>query len=134
MKKTGILNSDISYIVANMGHLDRLCIGDAGLPVPPGSDKVDLALAEGIPSFLDTLKVVLTELEVQEVILAEEMLTAGEESKKLFKQIKKMVGKVPINFFGHEQFKDQLYDCKAVIRTGEFTPYANIILVSGVVF
>lgn len=134
MKKKGILNSDISHIVSTMGHLDRLCIADAGLPIPPGSDRVDLALAEGIPSFIETLKVILLELEIQEVILAEEILTASDESKKLYKQIKKAVGKVPINFFNHEQFKDQLYDCRAVIRTGEFTPYANIMLVSGVVF
>ncbi len=134
MKKNGILNSDISHIVATMGHLDRLCIADAGLPIPQSSDRVDLALTKGIPSFIDTLKVVLQELEIQEVILAEEILTSGEESEKLYKQIKKVVGKVPINFFGHEQFKDQLYDCRAVVRTGEFTPYANIILVSGVVF
>lgn len=134
MKKTGILNSDISQIVATMGHLDRLCIADAGLPIPQGSDRVDLALAKGIPSFLDTLKVILEELEIQEVIMAEEIITASPESEKLYKQIKKVVGKVPINFYSHEQFKDQLYDCRAIVRTGEFTPYANIILVSGVVF
>lgn len=134
MKKSGILNSEISYIVSTMGHMDRLCIGDAGLPIPAGADRVDLALKEGIPSFLDTLKVVLKELAIEEVILAEEIKSASDSSRDLYKQIKKVVGKTKVSFYSHEQFKDQLYDCRAVVRTGEFTPYANIILVSGVVF
>lgn len=134
MKKTGILNCEISEVVASMGHQDKLCICDAGLPIPPGTDRIDLALAEGIPGFIQTLKVVLKELEVEAIVLAKEIKSASSGSKKLHKEIRKIAGDIPLSYYSHEQFKDHLYDCRAVIRTGEFTPYANIMLVSGVVF
>lgn len=34
MKKSGILNSEVASVVAGMGHMDWLSIGDAGMPVP----------------------------------------------------------------------------------------------------
>lgn len=34
MKKTILLQSDLSYIIATLGHLDMLVIADAGLPIP----------------------------------------------------------------------------------------------------
>ena len=73
MKKVGILNSDISRIVADMGHMDWLGIGDAGTPVPKETEKIDLAVHAGLPSFIDVLNEVLKELEVQKIYLAEEL-------------------------------------------------------------
>lgn len=52
----------------------------------------------------------------------------------MFESIKKEVGEVKITFISHEELKEELKKCKAVIRTGEQTPYANVILRSGVVF
>jgi D-ribose pyranase len=34
----------------------------------------------------------------------------------------------------HESFKELTREAVAIVRTGEFTPYANVILVAGVVF
>ena len=131
MKKTGLLNSEISSVISKMGHTDGLAIGDCGLPIPEETQRIDLALIKGIPSFIDTLKVVLKELQVEEVELAKETVDV---SPALFEEIKKEIGDVKITFITHEELKDKLKECKAVIRTGEQTPYANIILRSGVVF
>lgn len=131
MKKTGLLNSEISSVISKMGHTDGLAIGDCGLPIPEETKRIDLALIKDIPSFIATLKVVLTELQVEEVELAKE---TADVSPALFEEIKKEIGNVKITFMTHEEFKDKLKECKAVIRTGEQTPYANIILRSGVVF
>lgn len=73
MKKTMLLNSAVSFVIAKMGHMDMLTIGDAGLPVPEGTERIDLALKPGIPPFLDTLEAILTELKVQKVTVAAEM-------------------------------------------------------------
>ena len=44
-------------------------------------------------------------------------------------------GFVPeIEFVSHSELKKMTEDCKAVIRTGETTPYSNIILQSGCIF
>ena len=134
MKKIGVLNSGISRVIADMGHQDQLVIADAGLPIPMETEKIDLALTEGVPGFLQTLQAVLTELQVEEVIVAEEIQTATHSSKAMFEEIKRSIGDILVNFVTHEDFKDLLPSSRAVVRTGEFTPYANIILISGVTF
>jgi D-ribose pyranase len=131
VKKIGILNQPISSVIAGLGHTDTLVIADAGLPIPPETQRVDLALTEGIPSFLDTLRVVLTEMEVERAIIAEEML---DSSPQVYEAITEMLGDVPIETVTHLIFKEQTRSARAVIRTGEFTPYANVILAAGVVF
>ena len=47
MKKTKVINSDISRVIAQMGHFDKLSIGDAGMPVPRTTEKIDLAVTNG---------------------------------------------------------------------------------------
>lgn len=131
MKKIGILNGEISAVVSRMGHKDLIAIGDCGLPIPDNTKRIDIALSKDIPSFIDTLKNVLLELQVEEVILAAE---TEENNPKIFKEIKKQIKNVKFTFISHEELKIMLNDCKAVIRTGEQTPYANIILRSGVIF
>jgi D-ribose pyranase len=56
MKKHGILNSDISRVLGYMGHTDTICVADCGLPIPDETERIDLALREGLPSFMDILK------------------------------------------------------------------------------
>ncbi|MBV7273290.1 D-ribose pyranase [Clostridiaceae bacterium UIB06] len=131
MKKTGLLNSEISAIISQMGHTESMAIGDCGLPIPKETKRIDLALIKDIPTFIGTLKAVLTELQIEEVELAKETM---EVSPDLYEEIKKEIGNVKITLITHEELKCKLKECKAVIRTGEQTPYANIILKSGVVF
>jgi D-ribose pyranase len=131
VKKIGILNQPISAVIAGLGHMDTLVIADAGLPIPPETQRIDLALTEGIPTFLDTLRVVLTEIQVERAIVAEEML---EVSPHVYEATKELLGDVPVETMPHLMFKEQTRSARAVVRTGEFTPYANVILVSGVVF
>ena len=131
MKKIGILNQPISSVIAGLGHMDTLVVADAGLPSPQETQRIDLALVEGIPGFLDTLRAVLTEMEAERAIIAEEML---ETSPGVYEAIKELLCDVPIETVPHSVFKERTRSARAVIRTGEFTPYANIILVAGVVF
>lgn len=131
MRKTALLNSNLSSVISKMGHTDMIAIGDCGLPIPNETERIDLALINGVPTFIETLNVTLMELEIEEVIIAKE---TEEISPKLFEEIKKIIGDVKITFVSHEELKLNLKECKAVVRTGEQTPYANIILKSGVVF
>lgn len=131
MKKTSVINSDISRVISQMGHFDTLAIGDAGMPVPKGVEKIDLAVTKGIPSFLTVLENVLSELEVQKIYLAEEI---KEKNPNVLEGIKKLLPETEIAFIPHEQMKKNLNQTHGFIRTGEMTPYANIILESNVVF
>ncbi len=131
MKKTKILNSELSAVIALMGHTDTIAIGDAGLPIPESSKRIDLAVRRNIPSFLEVLETVLYELEVEEVTIASEII---ESNPALYKKINELFSSVKINLVPHLEFKEMTKNCKAVVRTGECMPYANIILHSGVAF
>ncbi|MGD9092590.1 MAG: D-ribose pyranase [Anaerolineales bacterium] len=131
MKKIGTLNQPLSQVIAGMGHTDTLVIADAGLPIPPETCRIDLALTEGVPRFLDTLSVILLEMKVEKAIVAKEMV---EVSPHIFEALKEILADVTIEMVSHASFKEQIRSARAVVRTGEFTPYANIILSSGVVF
>lgn len=131
MKKSKVINSDISRVISQMGHFDKLSIGDAGMPVPKDTEKIDLAVDNGIPSFMDVLNNVLEELEVQKIYLAEEI---KEQNPIVLAEIEKCLPEVHIEFIPHSDMKQGLNNCHAFIRTGEMTPYANILLESGVVF
>lgn len=131
MKKTGIINSEISAVVANMGHMDWLSIGDAGMPVPFGTKKIDLALDKELPSFIDVLKNVLKEMKVQKIYLADEI---KDQNPDQLAAIKELLTDVEVAFVPHSQLKKDLAKTHAFIRTGEMTPYSNIILESGVTF
>ena len=131
MKKTTLLHSDLSYIIATLGHLDTLVIADAGLPIPSATERIDLALTEGVPGAAQTLKVVLDEMKVEKVIFAEEV---KDRNPKFLEDVQGLLPDVPFDFISHSEFKTRTVDARAVVRTGEFSPYANVILVAGVVF
>ena len=131
MKKSTLINCELSYEISKMGHTDCIVVCDSGLAIPSGVKRIDLALKKGLPTFLDTLDTILEELEVEEVIIAEEIIEA---SNDLYKEIEKRFSNITITTVSHEDFKMLTKESKAIVRTGEFTPYANIILKSGVVF
>ncbi len=131
MKKTPLLNIALSESIAGLGHLDMLVIGDAGLPVSPQTRCIDLALTGGIPGFVDTLRVVLQEMQVESVFVARE---TGQKSPQILEAIHELLPGIAIQTISHKELKDKSRQARAVVRTGEFTPYANIILVAGVVF
>ena len=131
MKKIGTLNQPLSAVIAGLGHMDQLVIADAGLPIPVTTQRIDLALKEGIPSFMDALQVVLEEVQVESAVIADEMVS---NSPQVYQQLKEMLPDIPIETIPHEEFKIMTGEARAIVRTGEFTPYANIILNAGVVF
>jgi D-ribose pyranase len=131
MKKTTLLNSELSYVIATLGHMQTLVVADAGLPIPPETERIDLALTKNVPGAIETLKVILDEMQVEKVILAEEV---KKHNPQFLKAVKKLLPGVPMEFETHMIFKEMTSDAQAVVRTGEFSPYANVILVSGVVF
>ena len=133
MKKAGILNSDISRVLSYMGHTDCICIGDCGLPIPDEVERIDLALAFGVPTFMQTLKVVVDDMKVEKIVLAEEI---RQQNPEVLRQVEELFAgqNIETEFVSHAELKERTFDCKAVIRTGETTPYANIILQSGCIF
>lgn len=131
MKKDRLLNPHILSAVASLGHTEYFCIADCGLPIPEGIKVVDISLTAGVPTFMDVLKAVNTELVSESYIVAEEIETVNPQK---LAEIKAELGEMPYKTVPHEDFKKLLKNAKCVVRTGETSSYANIILVGGVNF
>ncbi|MGP9745512.1 D-ribose pyranase [Brachybacterium sp. AOP29-B2-41] len=127
MKRGGILHPELSAHLARLGHTDTFVIGDAGLPVPPGVARVDLAVTLGVPGFAEVLDAILAEIEVEGAVIATE--AAGSPVGALFDARLPGSETVP-----HEEFKQLTGQARFVVRTGETTPYANVIVRCGVPF
>lgn len=135
MKKSRLLNSELSYEIAKIGHTAHITLCDAGLPIPQSVKRIDLAVEAGLPGFINVLDPVLSEMQVEEIILAEEI---KEKNMPMYEAIMKSFKEAGMNpkivFVPHEKFKKITHNSEAIVRTGECSPYANVILKSGVVF
>ena len=133
MKRNGILNSEISRVLSYLGHTDCICIGDCGLPIPDEVERIDLALCFGEPTFMRTLEIVAQDMKIEKIVLAEEIKA---QNPTVLSQIEALFAgqNIEVAYVSHTELKAQTHDCKAVIRTGETTPYANIILQAGCIF
>ena len=131
MKKRGILNAQLSYLLAALGHKDLFMIGDAGMPITEGVEVVDLVLTAGGPTFKQVLDAVLDEVQVEGYYLAHEI---KEFNPELEEYIKAGLPEAEVEYMPHEDLKKFSGKCRFAIRTGEFSPYPNVILRAGVVF
>jgi D-ribose pyranase len=127
VKKSGILNPDLAYGLAKLGHKQWLYIVDCGTPLPPEVPVVDLSLVFGVPSFPQVLDAILAEIVIEASVRAAEATdhpVAGWIAER---------GLQP-DLISHEELKSRIRNASLVIRTGEASPYANIGLRCGVPF
>ena len=131
MKRTTLLHAELSEVIARLGHGDLLVIGDAGLPIPDGLRRIDLAVSANVPRFTDVLAAVLAEMQVEGALIADELAPA---SPAIHSELMRQLGRTPVAAISHQQLKAATREARAIVRTGEFSPYANVILRAGVVF
>ena len=128
MKETGLLNIEISDAIAHLGHMDEMIICDAGFPIPVGIRTIDLSLKINQPTTLEVLTEILQHFSVEKIVLAEE---TQKHSPTMFARLVGLFDKnVAVETIPHADFKQRSRGVKAVVRTGDFTAYSNILLVS----
>lgn len=132
MRPEGLLHPELARIVAELGHGQSLCIADAGLPVPDGVERIPLGYAPGRPAMLDVLDAVLGDFVVEGAVVATELDAGSDLGAELVSCVEG--AGATVDRVDHEQFKALTAGCRAIVQTGEFTPYANVILVAGVAF
>jgi D-ribose pyranase len=129
MKEIGIVNRDIAAVISEQGHGDLLMIADAGFAIPSHVETIDISLAENKPMVMDLLEELNKYYSVEKMYMSNE---TEEISPSLFKKISSAFGKdVEVETIPHPEMKELSKKVKAVIRTGDFTAYGNVILVSG---
>lgn len=127
MKKHGILNGPLSGAIATLGHGDLVVVADCGLPLPPNGPVIDLALVPGTPSFTAVVEALLDELVIESALAAQEC-QGGPAQGWILDRLS------AVEYVPHEQLKNLTATAKVLVRTGEATPYANLILRCGVPF
>ncbi|UAL30309.1 D-ribose pyranase [Nocardioides rotundus] len=131
MKRSGLLNAELLGRVGRLGHTDRVVVADCGLPVPADVPVVDLAVTLGLPGWREVLDALLAELVVEGAVVARE---AGDGEVGVWVAEREDALGGPPDRVPHERFKELVADASFVVRTGEATPYANILLRCGVPF
>lgn len=131
MKRGRLLNAELSGVIATMGHGDRLAVVDAGMPIPDQARRIDLALTPNTPRWLEAVGVIIDELIVESYLIADEL---EGQNARLTTELATLLDGITSVSVPHSQLIEQLASCRAVVRTGEFTPYANTILVAGIEF
>lgn len=129
MRKDGLWHPRLAALITGLGHTDTLVIADPGLPVPRGVETIDLVWAWQQPRFLPVLQAVLGELIVEAAMVANELV-----EPELLAGIEERLAGIPLTRIPHEQLKESVRLARAVVRTGEVTPYSNVVLTAGVVF
>ena len=131
MYKGEILNSQLLRIMAETGHTDTICVSDAGLLVPKGVERVDLAWKKNEPGWLDICKIIYKNMTIEKIYLAKEMV---EKNTIMYEEFKAYFENTGIELIPHMKIKKDSENCRAVIRTGEFSSFCNCIFVAGVNF
>ena len=128
MKKTTLLHRELSAAVAGMGHTDLFLVGDAGHPIPRDVERIDLAVRPGLPRTVDVLEAMLAELSVEAFYVSAEMEAASPE---LWTAYARLLAPAERRVVPHTQFRQLVPTVKYAVRTGEYSPFANLILVGG---
>lgn len=129
MKRRGILNAELSSRLASLGHTDCFLVTDSGFPVPAGVPIVDLRLVYGTPRFADVLLAVVSEVVVEAAVVASEAEVHNPGAMEAV-----FAATSSVEMVSHLNFKDRASVARFAVRTGEATPYANVLLRAGLGF
>lgn len=129
MKEIGILNRDLASVLSKQGHGDLLMVADAGFAIPSDAVVIDISLSENVPMVLDVLGELNKYFSVEKMYMSDE---TRDISTSHFNKVSEAFGSgVKVETLPHADLKRMSREVKAVIRTGDFTAYGNVILVSG---
>jgi D-ribose pyranase len=111
--------------MAETGHTDTLCVCDAGFPVPQNTERVDLAWKKGEPEWLEVCRLLGANMVIEKIYLAEEIKNKSPKQLEAFLSVFR---DTQILYIPHTELKQMTKSCRAVIRTGEFTPFCNCVI------
>lgn len=128
LREHRLLNPALVAALARAGHGELIVVADAGLPL---GDRpvIDISFVPGIPSFLDVARAVRSALCAEAALLAEES-----RAQPGYPELAKLLHPLPIEHISHQQFKARIQRANVIVRTGECTPFSNVVFVAGTTF
>jgi D-ribose pyranase len=128
MLKTGILNPHINYLLSRVRHTNTLVIADRGFPCWPGIETIDISLVDDLPRVADVLCAIRCNFEIGTLIMAEEFRTSN--PRKVIARHTELAKGTKLIFEPHVKLKQRVHQAIGIIRTGDSTPYSNVIVES----
>jgi D-ribose pyranase len=128
MLQNGILNPHLLDLLARIRHTNTLVIADWAFPFWPQIETVDISLTHGIPTVLDVLDLLTPVFKIGKIWQAEEFVSHN--SNDIVERFATSFGSIPLTREPHIEFKKRVPLAIGLIRTGDPTPYGNIILES----
>lgn len=128
MKNYGILNPELSKVVASCGHTDYIVLADKGYPIPKEVDRINLGFMDNHPTILELLKALSLEMSIERIIVTNEL---REVSPDRLKELKDLYPSIEFELVSHVEFKDLAKGAMVAVKTADTCPYANIMVVSG---
>jgi D-ribose pyranase len=128
MLKSGILNPQVLDLIARIRHTNTLVISDWAFPFWPQIETVDISLTHGIPTVLDVLDLLTPVFQIGRIWQAEEFV--AHNPRETVERFAKSFGDIPVTREAHVDFKKRVPLAIGLIRTGDSTPYGNVILES----
>src|SRR5277367_4295797 len=129
MINSGILNPQILALLARIRHTNALVIADRGFPFWPMIETVDISLVDDVPTVLQLIAAVRANHNFTQAYMAREF--QKNNFKTVQEKFAKALRRVQTKFEPHVQFKKRVPHAVGLVRTGDTTPFANVILVSG---
>ena len=130
MKRSNLLNAELSHAIASMGHGDLMIVCDAGFPIPDDAWRIDLALIPDVPDLETVLTAIAGDFIAERVSYAAEM---AENNAPLLAKVQRIFDDSNFEPIPHAQILTEMAaKAKVIVRTGAFDPWGNILLYSGV--
>lgn len=127
MLRSGILNPRILELVARIRHTNTLVIADRGFPYWPQIETVDISLIDDVPTVMQVFDALQENFVLGSVWVAEEF-KAHNSAEKLA-ALQSSTGD-KLHFESHLQLKERVPHAIGLIRTGDTTQYANLVIES----
>jgi D-ribose pyranase len=124
----GILNPQILSLIARVRHTNTLVIADRGFPYWPMIETVDISLVDDIPTVLGVFEALKANFVIGQIYMAEEFI--ANNLPELQQTYANSRGEIPITYEPHIELKLRVPQAIGLIRTGDSTQFANMILVS----
>lgn len=129
MKRGGIINHGLSEVIARLGHGQILMVADAGCPIPLSTRCIDLSIVKGVPTLEQVLSIIDTEIITEKVMFAHQVKT---NNPKLYEVLQRIFSDADFEGIDHANIIGKYaHQAVAIVRTGDYNPWGNIVLVAG---
>jgi len=127
MLRTGILNPHLLDLISRIRHTNTLVISDRGFPFWPQIETVDISLIDDVPTVMQVFAALKENFDYGHVWVAEEFKSSNSEEK--LAELQAQVGD-SLQFESHVTLKQRVPGAIGLIRTGDTTQYANMVIES----